>query len=109
MNLIWQIVRKDLHRFRFVLLGWVLLMAGKYLFFATISGVFGHPSVYWLSQFEPGTLFSYMSFIVLGLIAYFLVAALVFEDPPAGADPFWITRPISGAQLLTAKFLFVVR
>ena len=106
MNLLWHIIRKDLIRFRLILLGWVLLLAGKYLFLAQISGIFGHPSLYWLRQFEFPTPF-YLAVVVLpAVIAYFLVAALVFEDPPAGRDPFWVTRPISGAQLFAAKFLF---
>ena len=108
MNLIWHIIRKDLVRFRLVLLAWVLLLAGKSLFAAVISGVFGQPSLYWLKLCElPNPLF-WVVFAAPGAIAYFLVAALVFEDAPAGRDPFWVTRPISGTQLLAAKFLFAV-
>lgn len=106
MNLIWHIVRKDLLRFRFILTVWVLLLAGKYFFFAAISGVFGHPSVASLRLFESPSALFFAASCVPAAIAYFLVAALVFEDPPAGRDPFWVTRPISGTQLFAAKFLF---
>jgi len=108
MHLTWQIVRKDLIRFRFVFLGWLLLLAGKFLFFSIISGVFGHPSVYWLSQYYPMTSFFVASIGVPALFAYFLLAALVSEDSPNGRDPFWVTRPISGTQLLAAKSLLAL-
>ncbi len=106
MTLIWHIIRKDLLRFRVILLAWGLLLAAKYLFLSSITGIFGHPSLYWLKQFEFPTPF-YLAVVFLPAgIAFFLVAALLFEDPPAGRDPFWVTRPISGAQLFAAKFLF---
>ena len=108
MNLIWNIIRKDLIRFRFPLLAWLLLLAGKYFLLATTSGVFGQPSLQWIRLLA----FPKPLFLVIwagpGLFAALLVAALIFEDSPANRDPFWVTRPISGAQLLSAKLILVL-
>ena len=108
MNLTWHIFRKDFVRFRLVLLAWVLFMAVKYLAIAQISGVFGSPSSEWLNRLRPGFPLFFIITAVSPLAVFFLVGALVFEDAPGGRDPFWVTRPISGAKLLAAKLLGAV-
>ncbi len=53
-----------------------------------------------------------VGYVINPMIAYFLVGSLVFADPLVERDAFWITRPISGGQLLAAKaagaFLMIV-
>lgn len=108
MNLVWNIIRKDLIRFRFALLAWLLLLVGKYFLLASISGIFGHPSPYWIRLFAFPQPFFYLVWAGPALFGYMLVAALVFEDSPSDRDPFWVTRPISGAQLLSAKLILAL-
>lgn len=105
MNLTWHIIRKDLVRFRVPLIAWILLMAARYLVAAEVTGVFGQLSPVWLRQFDLGYPFFFLNLVADPLIAFFLAAALVFEDPPSGRDPFWVTRPISGLRLFFAKLL----
>lgn len=104
MTLTWQIVRKDLFRFRWLLLAWALVLVVKNALFIYASGVFGAPDLAWLAVLE-----SYQIWILLSgcqpLLVFFFVAAIVFEDPPAYRDAFWITRPVSGLRLLAAKLL----
>ena len=104
MSLTWHVIAKDLSRMRLAILAWVGLMALKILFYASVSGVFGSPSLPWLIRLGEGP-----ETMIRGctepLIAFVLVGWMVFEDPLAGSDVFWVTRPISGARLLAAKVL----
>lgn len=105
MSTIWNIFWKDLVRFRILLGAWTLLIVTKYLFFSYLAGVWGDANFALLGGLQSG-LGLFLSFAIEPLAAYFLVAGLVYEDPPAGKDPFWLTRPVSGGQLLLAKLLF---
>ena len=98
-----NIIRKDLIRFRFIFAIWTLFIVAKYVFFAAIAGVWGDANFMLLFRVQQGP--GPFTFAVEPLVAYFLVAWLIYEDPPAGKDPFWVTRPISGGQLLVAKLL----
>lgn len=102
MRLTWHIIAKDLRRLQVPLAIWVLLMLAEHVFYARIGGVWGAPDLEWLNRIQGGSEL-WLRIFALPLMAYFLIGALVYDDPLVEADPFWITRPISGRQLLAAK------
>ena len=104
MSLTWHIIAKDLSRMRLAILAWLGLMALKILFYASVSGVFGSPSLPWLIRLGRGPEVPIRGCIE-PIIAFVFVGWMVFEDSLAGTDAFWVTRPISGARLLAAKTL----
>ncbi len=104
MSVTWHVFAKDLARMRLAVLAWLGLMALKILFYASVSGVFGSPSLPWLIRLGAGPELAIRACIE-PLIAFVLVGWMIFEDPLAGTDAFWVTRPISGARLLAAKAL----
>jgi hypothetical protein len=102
MKALLPIIKKDLRRLRIPLALWGLLMASRLLLYHVIAGPGHVPYLEWVFRMSLG------GDILLGnvinpLIAYFLVGSLVFADPLVERDAFWITRPISGGQLLAAK------
>jgi hypothetical protein len=103
MTLTWHIFRKDLVRLSVPLALWTALMAAKITFYASISGVFGAPSIDWLGRMMNPPELALRS-LVEPMVAFILVGWMVYEDPMVGADAFWTTRPISGTRLLAAKF-----
>ena len=102
MKLTWIIVRKDLYRLRWVLILWVLVMVGRGLF-ASIQGSLDEVGYYPFNR--AAWLFGSVFFPVLG---FGLVMGLQDDDSLADSEVFWITRPISGAMLMTAKSLTLV-
>ena len=99
MNLTLHIALKDLYRLRWVLLLWVVAIAGE-LALASIQAtldVEGHVPFY-MAAWTLGNLF-------IPLIGYGLVMGLQDDDPVTEGDAFWMTRPITGARLLSAKAL----
>ncbi|HWA29237.1 MAG TPA: serine hydrolase [Lacunisphaera sp.] len=112
MSLIWHLLRKDLRRLRLPLALFSLLVAGKCVFYAYIAGLFSVPDIDWLRRMQnlPEMV---LRFLAEPVFACLLVGWMVFEDSPVETDPHWVTRPISGAQLMVAKLtgaflLFVV-
>ena len=101
MNFVWHIVKKDLRALRWPLVVWVALIAAK-----LAMGVLLLTSDTTGDQELFDTL-SGISKVLAGLefLGVVLVAALIQEDMLVGTTAFWITRPISGARLLTAKLL----
>jgi hypothetical protein len=102
MSPIWNHAWKDLVRFRFYFAAWTLLIVARQVFFSASAGVWGAANFAVLGYLQDG----FGEALALGLeplVASFLVASLIYEDPPAGKDPFWLTRPLSGGQLLAAK------
>ena len=49
-----------------------------------------------------------VTFLLLPFAWIFLVALLVLQEPLAGENSFWLTRPYSRRSLLVAKFLFIL-
>jgi len=45
--------------------------------------------------------------MALFAIWIFSVSFIVHDDPPSGTTEFWMTRPISGAQLFAGKFIIL--
>ncbi|MBP6508768.1 MAG: hypothetical protein KA257_14500 [Opitutaceae bacterium] len=92
MNLVWQIMKKDVRR-----VAWILgLWAGSGIYltayrkFAVVQG----------SLWDNLGVFSLMTFVALTCA---LIAMIVQEDGLAGSNEFWRTRPIAPGKLLTAK------
>lgn len=104
MSVVWHLVKKDFHRLRLPLAVFSLLVLGKIIFYAVISGLFVAPDIEWLRRMQEVPV---MLLRTLGepVFAYVLAGWLVFEDSPVEQDAHWITRPISGAQLYGAKLL----
>jgi hypothetical protein len=97
MKLVWHIVRKDLFRLRWILLLWAVVLIAA-LGLATIQSGLDEETYFpfWIAA----------SVLVVGflpLMAFGLVMGLLHDDPVAEIDAFWITRPISGGELLFAK------
>ncbi len=92
MNLVWQIMKKDLRRVAWILGLWAV--AGIYLTayrkFAIVQG----------SLWDNLGVFSLMTFVALTCA---LIAMIVQEDGLAGSNESWRTRPISPGKLLAAK------
>ncbi len=102
MNLVLHIVRKDLRNLRFYLAGWF----GVVVLRATVIGYGPLDSGRW----------DFNSFFYYELLAWFpqicllaiMIARLVQDDSLAGSTASWLSRPISGGQLLASKSLFLV-
>jgi hypothetical protein len=105
-----HIVRKDLRRLRWWLAAWIALLAVRVLLAligwqaAADGGLAGQ-----FVMEQVGGIVQLVTWLMLAL----LVARLVHEEPLAGLDWFWLTRPydrwaLMGAKLSTAALFFVV-
>lgn len=99
MKLIWHIARKDLFRLRYILLLWAAMITA-WLGFARIQSRLDTGSA--MGFIVPAWIFG---LLFLPLFGYGLVMGVLADDSVCDADAFWITRPISGRQLLGAKLL----
>jgi hypothetical protein len=104
MNVIWHLVKKDLRRLCPGVALLSLLIVGQILLYAAIAGLFRAPDVEWLNRLQEGPELLLRG-LTVPLITYVLVGRLVFEDSPVEKDAHWITRPISGLQMFTAKWV----
>lgn len=99
MTLIWQIVRKDARRLWLLLAVWIVLILVQHGAEWRLHGL--------APEFPPGRRvlesLIVLCFVIRLLVAYLLAAGLVLEDPAGGTTAFWMTRPISGGRMLTAK------
>jgi len=108
MNLTWHVVKKDIRRFRLPLALWAgLILLQTILCFVLfrwadeevmvlrtgLNGLDALHEILWGMQ------------LVLG---FFLVAGLVQEDPLVGQQTWWVTRPITGLRLLSAKLIAAI-
>ncbi|HZZ19548.1 MAG TPA: hypothetical protein VFE25_09270 [Opitutaceae bacterium] len=99
MSLTWHIVRKDVTRLRWVILLWVVALAGE-ITLAAIQATLdaeGHV-LFYMAAWTFGNVF-------IPVIGYGLVMGLQDDDPVTEGDSFWMTRPITGGRLLSAKAL----
>jgi len=99
MRLAWHIIRKDLLRLRWILLLWAIMLATG-LGLAAIQGRLDADTYFPFHLAAKATLAGFTP-----LIAFGLVMGLLHDDPVADVDAFWITRPVSGGELLAAKTL----
>lgn len=99
MKMIWHIVKKDLRALWPLWLAWMGLIAVKIFL------------LYYFLNFADSRAFSLMpmitgfGFLTDIILVASLVQSLVHEDGLVGDKVAWVTRPISGCQLLVAKLL----
>jgi hypothetical protein len=101
MSLTWHIIRKDVTRLRWVILLWVVALAGE-MTLASLQAtldVEGHV-LFYMAAWTFGNVF-------IPVIGYGLVMGLQDDDPVTEGDSFWMTRPITGGRLLSAKALLL--
>lgn len=97
MKLVWHIIKKDLRAAWPIALGWLVLTALRIPLLLYILNSAGEGTMRFLSL---------VSSCAIGgdvLLIFTLARAVVHEDVLAGDKGFWITRPVSGGQLLAAK------
>jgi len=98
MKTTWHLALKDLRRFRWPFLMWLLLQA-------SVAGVtlahFG-AAIEFSDRYRWQLLANLLAVIWI-LIGYLLAAAVVLEDPVNDSGAFWASRPISGVRLLQGK------
>jgi hypothetical protein len=104
MTIIWHIVRKDLRRLRWWLVGWAGMLALPILLGVRIAT--GEPMSDEDWRALRGTVES-LTMLELGM-AYLLVILSIAEDGPVGSNQFWLTRPAGGRKVATAKFITAV-
>ncbi len=102
MNLIWHLARKDLRRLLIPGAIFLVLLVCKLLLATQILDV--------IDYHQFATLRDYLKVALLAelIFGYALVAAIIQEDPLVGSRAFWMTRPISGLQLLAGKLLVLL-
>ena len=93
MNLILHIIRKDSWHLCFYLAGWLGLLISLCLVVRLGWGL--HPE--WIG------VIGMLKIVLLGLI----ISKMVQEDSPVGSTSFWLSRPVSGRQLLVAKSILL--
>lgn len=106
MSLTGQIIRKDLARLRLPLSLWVLFVVGTTVGF----GVWGAPGGdgdaaqinHWIEGMNGAGIATVLMQSTVGAL---LAAVLLLEDRPGGTTAFWMTRPMSGGRMLSAKIL----
>ncbi len=89
MKLILHIFRKDFRHLRLYLAGWLGLLISVCLFVRLGWGL----GLGWIAV---------IGVLKVALLAL-IVSNLVQEDSPVGSTSFWLSRPVSGRQLLAAK------
>jgi hypothetical protein len=99
MSRAWHIAKKDLLRLRWIVILWGVILTGGLVFTTIQSGLDA-------DTYLP--FFVVANVLIAGLVpltAFGLVMGLMHDDSVAEIDAFWITRPISGGELLAAKAL----
>jgi hypothetical protein len=117
-KLIWHIVKKDLRRFwpilglrllimlaQAIILLYCIIRSGDYREVPILNSA---QSLDFLIDYSAHTMiFSIFFWITDICFMSHLVINALQEDTPLGHRAFWRTRPITGAQLLVAKALFI--
>ncbi|MFA5263606.1 MAG: hypothetical protein WC378_07240 [Opitutaceae bacterium] len=102
MKTLWHIARKDILRFRWLILAWVAYQASVILL-----AVFALPGELDGDQTFFLQLYLDTSPVISSMMGWVLAILIVREDSLMESDVFWVTRPISGATLLLAKMLAI--
>lgn len=114
MRLIWHIAKKDIRRMAPPVALWLAFMLATAVWFAVSAGT----GMVLTSGDVEGWMRMVNAFVALMLmihlvLPYFIVGAMVVEEPLVGSSAFWMTRPISNVGRaastgLAALILFVV-
>src|SRR5687767_13266338 len=96
-----HIIRKDLRRLRWWLAAWIGLLVARVGLVVAESRTFSDDMAEQFVLGQANAIVTMITFVMLGL----LIARLVHEEPLAGLDWFWLTRPYDRHALLTAKLL----
>jgi hypothetical protein len=103
MKLILHTVFKDLRALRWLLLGWAafLVLAGVLGLSIDSNGSGGRLTIFQMvkSVLANGAMSGSLA------LAFGLMCRLVMLDSPTDERAFWLTRPLSGTQLVLSKFL----
>ena len=99
MNTSLHVVKKDLIRLKFGLLLWVVVLSGGLVFTAIQSRLDGVTYLLFCAATRV------LIYGLTPLTAIGLMMGMLHDDSVADVDAFWITRPISGGELLVAKSL----
>ncbi len=97
MSLVWHIARKDLFRLRVILLLWAAVLTARMAFALIQSHADTGAAV---GCIVPAWIFGSLFLPLLGVG---LVMGALADEAVCDSDAYWITRPISGGQLLAAK------
>jgi hypothetical protein len=99
-----HIFRKDVRRLRWALVGWCVVVATR-VFIDTAGADIA------LGGLGPNLAIrqiSTMLSMIYGLSLVIVVARLVQDEPLAGRDAFWLTRPLAPQAVMRAKLAFAV-
>jgi hypothetical protein len=99
MRIAWHILQKDFVRLKWILMLWGVILCGGILLTTIQAGL--DSETYFPFYIAAKVVMSGM----VPLVAFGLVMGLMHDDSVAEIDAFWITRPISGSELLVAKGL----
>jgi len=106
MHPIFRILRKDLYHYRWAILLIVGLFGAILLTFNLCFGFPAHPHFQGLIQDDLEDYFIFITGILRIIVVPILLAKCISDDPLTETETWWTTRPISRAQVLTAKILF---
>lgn len=94
MNLIWQIIKKDLYQFRWSLVLWLACFA--YIFFVQEKASFS-------GNVNLKDYFRLTSLLTIAVISCAMLIGIIQQDHPTDNRAFWRTRPIAAGRLMVAK------
>jgi hypothetical protein len=104
MRMATHLLKKDLRRVRWLLAAWAIVLATRsFLSVAAFASAPGDMMV----QLVVDS-FSLLLPLLQLVLVLALIPLVVQEEPLVGTTAYWLTRPISGGTLLTAKALFLV-
>jgi hypothetical protein len=96
--LVLSLLRHDLHGFRALIAGWLLLVIAL-TFFDGVRPLYERD----LDEALGLSMARGLLWIAMQLVGLLLVARVIQADPPTGSDAFWMTRPIAARSLLASK------
>lgn len=99
MKLTWHIIKKDLRRHAWAYSLWIALLGTKLGLALTMMEA-GNPDPEWFKWMANAHA---VAVVVESLVGFLLMASWVLADETTGSSVFWVTRPISGWRLLSAK------
>ena len=108
MNLTWHLLKKDIRRFRLPLALWAALILAQTVICFAIFRSTDEDVMLLRTRLNGLDALHEILWVMQMVVGFFLVAGLVQEDPLVGQRTWWVTRPIAGLQLLSAKLIAAV-